>query len=160
MAPTAQLPAGPTLRPGSAPRSAPTNPPATPQPASADGTRTLVATTTCRSGIVPFGFQLNWGSGWTSDFPGSSYQIPGTQTKVLTATIPGAATSIALDTFCYANRDEYYGRVSYPYGTWIGYTSGLTPGASRVSSTWSCDRYPVYPGPWVRTCSLAAISYG
>ena len=131
---------------------------ATPQLASADGTRTLVASVSCRSGIVPFGFALDWGSGFTYDFPGSSYQVPGTQTKVLTATIPSNATSIAMDTRCYANSDEYWGRVSYPYGTWNGYVSSLTPGTSTLNSVWICDRYPVYPGPWIRTCTFNLLS--
>lgn len=131
---------------------------ATPQLASADTTRTVTGSTTCTSGIEPYGFQVNYGAGWTSD--GTSVWPPGTKTKIWTWVIPSSATSIALDTFCYYNDLEYNGRAFYPYGTWNGYTYSLTPGTSNVTSSWSCGRYPVYPGPFVRTCSLTSISYG
>jgi hypothetical protein len=130
---------------------------ATPQPAAADGTRTITGTTSCFTGIVPFGFSVNYGSGWT--YADSSYQIPGTQIKVWTKVIPSTATSIALDTFCYYSWSEYNGTASWPYGTWIGYTYSLTPGTSTVNSRWYCNRYPVNPGPFVRTGSLDTISY-
>jgi hypothetical protein len=131
---------------------------ATPQFASADATRTIIGSTTCASGIVPYGFQVNYGSGWTYD-GGTSVWPAGTQTKIWTWTIPSSATGFSLDTFCYANGTEYNGQISYPYGTWQGYGASLTPGTSTINSTWRCDRYPVYPGPWVRTCSLTSISY-
>ncbi|HEX6470667.1 MAG TPA: hypothetical protein VF069_16325 [Streptosporangiaceae bacterium] len=131
----------------------------TPQLASADGTRTIVGSTTCASGIVPYGFYVDYGSGWTP-YGGTSVWPAGTQTKIWTWVIPSTATSFALDTFCYANSTEYNGQVSYPYGTWEGYTYSLTPGTSTINSTWRCDRYPVYPGPWIRTCSMTSISYG
>ncbi len=129
----------------------------TPGAASASGTRIVTGTTTCTSGIVPYGFQVNLGSGWT--YADSSYQI-NNYTKVWTKVIPSTATSIALDSGCYVNWLEYNGYVSYPYGTWAGYSYSLTPGTSTVNSTWSCSRHPVNPGPYVRTCSLTAISYG
>lgn len=129
---------------------------ATAQPAAAFSTRTITGTTRCLTGIVPFGFSVNYGSGWTP--ADSSYQIPGTQTKVWTKVIPSSATTIALDSFCYYNWSEYNGYAFWPYGTWTGYTASLTPGTSTLNSTWYCDRYPVNPGPWVRTCSLSAIS--
>jgi hypothetical protein len=130
---------------------------ATPQPAGANSTRTITGTTSCLTGIVPFGFSVNYGSGWTS--ADSSYQIPGTQTKVWTKVIPSTATAIALDSFCYYSWSEYNGLASWPYGSWAGNTASLTPGTSTVNSTWYCDRYPVNPGPWVRTCTLSTISY-
>jgi hypothetical protein len=130
----------------------------TPGAASADGTRTITGTTTCTSGIIPYGFQVNYGTGWTG--ADSSY-ISNYYTKVWTKVIPSSATSIALDSGCYVNWQEYYGYVYYPYGTWVGYTYSLTPGTSTVNTTWSCSRNPVYPGPPVeRSCSLTAISYG
>jgi hypothetical protein len=129
------------------------------RPAAADGTRTITGSTTCTSGIVPYGFSVNYGSGWTYE-GGTSIWLPGTQTKVWTWVIPSSATSFALDTFCYANSAEYNGTVMYPQGTWEGYPASLTPGTSNVTSAWSCGRYQVYPGPWVRTCSATSISYG
>lgn len=125
---------------------------AMPQPASADGTRTINGTTTCAIGGPSYGFQVNLGSGWT--YADSSYQSD-SRTKVWTKVIPSSATSVALDSFCYYADPDFY-----PYGTWTGWTYSLTPGTSTVNSTWVCDRHPVYPGPFVRTCALTAISYG
>jgi hypothetical protein len=134
---------------------------AAPQPASADGTRTFVASTTCDSGVVPYGFNVDVGAGWNvGTSGGSSAQTPGTQTKVLTITIPSTATSVALDSFCYIGFDEANGRITFPYGTWIGWTYSLSPGTSTANSTWVCSRHTVYPGPWIRTCALTSISYG
>lgn len=131
---------------------------AAPQAASAEGTRTLIASTTCTSGIVPFGFTITLNSGTATG--GSSAQIPGTQTKVLTITIPSDATTVAMDSFCYAHWGEYHGQVSYPYGTWIGYTASITPGTSTVNSTWSCSRQSYLYNQWQRSCSLTGVSYG
>jgi hypothetical protein len=138
------------------------------QPAAADGTRIINGTTTCTSGIVPFApwVNLGGGPGWPgAPGPGwlpadSSYQVPGTQTKVWTKVIPASTTSIALDVKCYLSMSEYYGYVTYPQGTWQNWVYSLTPGTSTINSTWSCTRQQVYPGPWIRTCARTAISYG
>jgi len=124
---------------------------ATPQPASADGTRTVNGATTCASGGLPYGFQVDLGAGWT--YADSSYQSD-SRTKVWTKVIPSSATSIALDSFCYYANPDFF-----PYGTWTGWTYSLTPGTSTVNSSWVCDRHPVYPGPFIRTCALTGISY-
>lgn len=126
-------------------------------PALADATRVITGATSCASGIVPYSPYVNYGSGWVG--ADSSYQIPGTQTKVWTKVIPASATGIELDMFCYANWQEYNGQLFYPYGTWQGYGTSFTPGTSTITSGWLCDRFPVYPGPWVRTCTLSSISY-
>ena len=129
---------------------------AAPQAAMADATRTLSVPVTCASGIVPYGLSVNNGSGWY--YPnGSSYAVGGT--KYFTVDIPTTATSLALDTFCYYSLQEYNGQVSYPNGTWEGYTYTITPGTSTINTTAACVREPVYPGPWVRYCSLTAITY-
>jgi hypothetical protein len=125
---------------------------AAPPPAAADGTRIVNGATTCASGSVSYGFSVNLGSGWT--YADSSYQSD-SRTKVWTKVIPSSATSIALDSFCYYADPDFF-----PYGTWNGYTYSLVPGTSTVNSSWVCDRHPVYPGPFIRTCSLTAISYG
>jgi hypothetical protein len=133
---------------------------ATPHRALADGTRTIHGTVTCTSGIVPFGFQFDWGSGWTPGDPSttSGYQVDA-QTKAWTTVIPSSATGIALDTFCYADSGEYNNEYSWPYGAWQGNWASLTPGTSTVNTTWSCERYPYYYG-WVRECTMTAVSYG
>jgi hypothetical protein len=129
---------------------------ATPQAAMADTMRTLSVPVGCASGIVPFGLSVNNGSGWY--YPtGSSYSVGAT--KYFTVSIPSTATSLALDTFCYYSTQEYNGQVSYPDGTWEGYTYAITAGTSTINTTASCVREPVYPGPWVRYCSLSAITY-
>ncbi|MEQ4305120.1 hypothetical protein ABNF97_27690 [Plantactinospora sp. B6F1] len=84
---------------------------------------------------------------------------PTNPTRTWTKVIPASATSIKLDVRCYLNWSEYYGYEFYPEGSWQGSTYSLTPGTSPINSTWSCDRRPVNPGPWVRTCTLTAISY-
>jgi hypothetical protein len=125
----------------------------TPQPAAATTTRTITGSTTCVSGVVPFVPNVNWGSGWVP--ADSSYQIPGTETKVWTATIPASANSIALDMFCYSYKWD-----TFPYGTWQGWFYNISPGTSTITSTWRCDRHSVYPGQWIRLCDLTGASYG
>ncbi|MDG4786025.1 hypothetical protein O7626_08820 [Micromonospora sp. WMMD1102] len=85
---------------------------------------------------------------------------PASSTRLWTKAIPASATTIALDVRCYQSWSEYYGYVFFPEGTWQGSYHSLTPGTSTVSSTWSCARQPVAPGPWIRTCNLTSMSTG
>lgn len=131
-------------------------PVAAPSTASADTTRTLTVALSCASGIVPFGLQVNNGSGWY--FPsGSSYAVGGT--KYFTVFIPASATSLAIDTHCYLDMNEYYGGPAWPEGMWEGYTYSITPGAGTINTTASLWRGPVYPGVWVRYCTISSITY-
>ncbi len=124
--------------------------------ASADTMRTLNVALSCSSGIVPFGLSVNNGSGWY--YPnGSSYAVGGT--KYFTVFIPASASSFAFDTKCYYNIDEYYGYVSYPDGSWQGYTYSLTPGTSTINMTASLWRGPVNPGPWVKYGTVSSLTY-
>jgi hypothetical protein len=124
---------------------------AAPQPAIADGTRIINGTTTCANGTVSYGFSVNLGAGW--EYADSSYQVD-SRTKVWTKVISSSATSVALDSFCYYSNPDFF-----PYGTWNGWTYSITPGTSTINSSWTCDRHPVYPGPFIRTCAMTAISY-
>jgi hypothetical protein len=124
--------------------------------ASADTMRTLNVALSCSSGIVPFGLSVNNGSGWY--YPnGSSYAVG--STKYFTVFIPASANSFAFDTKCYYNTAEYNGQVSYPEGTWQGYTYPLTPGTSTINMTASLWRGPVFPGPWVKYGTVSSITY-
>jgi hypothetical protein len=127
-----------------------------PPAASADTMRTLNVAVSCASGIVPFGLQANHGSGWY--FPnGSSYAVGGT--KYFTVFIPASASSLALDTHCYLDMREYNGGPAWPEGTWLGYTYSITPGTSTINANASLWKGQVYPGPWVRYCTISNITY-
>jgi hypothetical protein len=140
-----------------------------PSPAAADSTRIISGSTNCYgTGVPPVGPYVGVNSGGWPGSPGPGWLPvdsvspfnPGTPTRVWTKVIPASATSIALDVRCYVSWSEYYGYIFFPEGTWQGSTYGLTPGTSAINTTWSCARQPVAPGPWVRTCTMTAISYG
>ncbi len=44
-------------------------------------------------------------------------------------------------------------------GTWLGYTYSITPGTSTINANASLWKGPVYPGPWVRYCTISNITY-
>ncbi|MEJ3748213.1 hypothetical protein WEI85_33625 [Actinomycetes bacterium KLBMP 9797] len=140
-----------------------------PPPAMADSTRIISGTTSCYGGAVPpVGPYVGVDSGGWPGAPGPGW-LPvdsvspfdrTNPTRVWTKVIPASATSIKLDVRCYVSWSEYYGYITFPEGTWQGSTYSLTPGTSTINSTWSCNRQPVAPGPWVRTCTLTAMSSG
>jgi hypothetical protein len=74
--------------------------------------------------------------------------------------IPASASSLALDTHCYLDMAEYNGGPAWPEGMWEGYTYSITPGTSTINTTASLWRGPVYPGVWVRYCTISGITYG
>jgi hypothetical protein len=131
---------------------------ATPQLASADGTRTISGSFTCVSNRIPAEVVfVDTGSGWSVvDW---SHLLPGTRTMTFSKVVPADATRLSVDGICYVDISESYGYSHYPAGTWTGYTSSITAGTSTVNGTWLCDRGPVYPGPWVRVCSATSLSY-
>lgn len=124
---------------------------ATPQLAAADGTRTINSYVTCADGTMMYGFEINYGSGWTYTALGASGYIVNSGEKEVTFVVPSSASSVALDTYCGGN-----GYVEN--SMWEGYTYSLTPGTSTATANWTCALYPYY-GPIIRTCQLNSISY-
>jgi hypothetical protein len=120
---------------------------AAPQAASADTMRTLKVALSCSAGL-PYGMSVDNGSGWY--YPdGSSYASGGV--KYFTVSIPAAATALAVNTgFCENDPQTPY---------WEGYRYTITPGTSTVSANASCQDMYVYPGPYVRYCSLSSLTY-
>ena len=94
--------------------------------ASADTTRTVNLAYSCATGL-PYGLEVNTGSGWY--YPdGSSYAV-GT-TKYFTVYISASAGSFAFQpSFC----DNQPQVNSYPM--WEGYTYSITPGTSTINAT-------------------------
>jgi hypothetical protein len=120
---------------------------AAPQTASADAMRTFQLDLSCSYGL-PYGLLVNTGSGWF--FPdGSSYASGGH--KYFTVQIPASATSLSIDTGMCENDPTTPMREGY------GYT--ISAGTSTLSAVGYClDEY-VYPGPFVRYCSLSSLTY-
>lgn len=100
--------------------------------ASADTTRTLNLAFSCATGL-PYGLQVNTGSGWY--YPdGSSYAV-GT-TKYFTVFIPASASTLAFQPgFC----DNQPINGGDPL--WTGYTYSITPGTSTINATGYCNDY-------------------
>lgn len=127
---------------------------AAPSPAAADSTRTVNSYVTCSDGTMMYGFEINYGQGWTYNALGASGYIVNSGEKEVTFIIPSSATSIALDTYC--------GGQGFVEGTnWEGYTYTLTPGTSTVTANWVCDLwgytyYNYYVG--YRDCELSSMT--
>lgn len=120
---------------------------AVPQTASAESTRTFNLALSCSYGL-PYGLSVNNGSGWY--YPdGSSYASGGV--KYFTVQIPASASALSINTgFCENDPQT-------PMYEGYGYT--ITPGTSTISANGYClDEY-VYPGPFVRYCSLSGLTY-
>jgi hypothetical protein len=111
---------------------------------------------TCADGTLMYGFEINYGAGWTYTALGASgYQVNSAE-KEVTFVVPGTASSVALDTYCGGN-----GYVEN--STWVGYTYSLTPGTSTATANWTCAlyTYAYYNGETIdRSCSLDSITYG
>lgn len=120
--------------------------------AAAGGTRTINSYVTCADGTLMYGFEINYGAGWTYTALGASgYQVNGGE-KEVTFIIPSTASSVALDTYCGGN-----GYVEN--SMWEGYTYSLTPGTSTVTANWTCALYYWLYGSLLRSCTLDSISY-
>lgn len=120
---------------------------ATPQAASAATMRTFQLALTCSSGL-PYGLSVDNGSGWY--YPAGSSYASGL-VKYFTVAIPADATALAINTgFC----DN---ETLTPM--WEGYRYSVTPGTSTISANGDCQDMYVYPGPYVRYCSLSAVTY-
>ncbi|WP_327287633.1 hypothetical protein [Streptomyces sp. NBC_01198] len=120
---------------------------AAPQPASADTMRTFQVALSCSAGL-PYGLSVDNGSGWY--YPdGSSYASGGV--KYFTVSIPASAAALAINTgFCENDPQTPY---------WEGYRYTITAGTSTISANGNCQDMYVYPGPYVRYCSLSSLSY-
>jgi hypothetical protein len=120
---------------------------AVPQSASADSMRTFTLALSCSSGL-PYGLSVDSGSGWY--YPdGSSYASGGV--KYFTVYVPASATTLAINTGVCGNETQT------PY--WEGYRYGITAGTSTISANGNCQDMYVYPGPFVRYCSLTSLTY-
>lgn len=127
-----------------------------PSSASADAGRTINSYVTCADGTMMYGFEINYGSGWTYTALGASGYIVNSHEKEVTFIVPTTASSVALDTYCGGN-----GYVEN--SNWVGYTYSLTPGTSTATANWVCNLYPYsYYGynTTIRSCSLSSIAYG
>jgi hypothetical protein len=122
--------------------------------ASADTMRTLNLAFSCSTGL-PYGLEVNTGSGWY--YPsGSSYAVG--DVKYFTVSIPASAGSLAYQpSFC----DNQPTGGGYPL--WEGYTYGLTPGTSTVNASGNCNDYNYSVGFGVTYlfyyCSLSSLTY-
>jgi hypothetical protein len=121
---------------------------AVPQSASADTMRTFKVALSCTTGL-PYGMTVDNGSGWY--YPDGSSYASGT-VKYFTVFIPASATSLAINTGYCDNQP------TTPY--WEGYRYSITPGTSTISANGYCNDMYVYPGPYVRYCSLTSLTYG
>jgi hypothetical protein len=120
---------------------------AAPQSASADTMRTFNVALTCTTGL-PYGMSVDNGSGWY--YPNGSSYASGT-TKYFSVYIPASASSLAINTGYCDNQPQT------PY--WEGYSYSITPGTSTISANGDCRDMYVYPGPYVRYCSLTSLTY-
>ena len=101
-------------------------------PASADTLRTLNFAFSCSTGL-PYGLEVNTGSGWY--YPnGSSYAV-GT-TKYFTVYISASASSIAYQPSYCDGQPQVRG-----YPLWEGYTYNITPGTSTLNATGNVQDY-------------------
>ena len=120
-----------------------------PPSASADSTRTVNSYVVCNDGSLMYGFEINYGSGWTSSALGASgYQVSGSE-KEVTFVIPSSATGIALDTYC----DGGYVENSY----YQGYGVAINPGTSTITANWTCEMENYY-GQMERSCEISSLT--
>ncbi|UWE11019.1 hypothetical protein [Actinacidiphila bryophytorum] len=120
---------------------------AVPQTASAATTRTLQLALTCSTGL-PYGLSVDNGSGWY--YPDGSSYASGL-VKYFTVFIPSDATEMAINTGFCDNQPQT--------PMWEGYRYAITPGTSTISANGNCQDMYVYPGPYVRYCSLTGVTY-
>ncbi|WP_333767497.1 hypothetical protein [Streptomyces sp. IBSBF 2435] len=120
---------------------------AAPQSASADTMRTFNVALSCSSGL-PYGLSVDNGSGWY--YPSGSSYASG-NTKYFTVSIPASASALAINTGFCDNETQT------PY--WEGYRYSIVPGTSTISANGNCQDMYVYPGPFVRYCSVTALTY-
>jgi hypothetical protein len=109
--------------------------------------RTFNLALTCYSGL-PYGLAVDFGSGWY--YPAGSSYASG-ETKYFSVYIPASAGSLAINTsYC---DNETLG------ATWEGYNYSITPGNSTIGANGYCEDQDVYPGAFVRYCSLSSLTY-
>jgi hypothetical protein len=120
-----------------------------PPSASADSTRTVNSYVVCNDGSLMYGFEIDYGSGWTSSALGASgYQVSASE-KEVTFIIPSSATGIALDTYC----DGGYVENSF----YEGYGVAINPGTSTITANWTCEMENYY-GQMERSCEISSLT--
>ena len=134
---------------------------ATPQPAAAS-TVTLQATVDCFN-VNYYGNTSDWypsslqvytspPSTYTPVPSGSLFAIPATHAFQFAQALPSGATTVGIAAVCSAGHQ--YG----DFG-WASGTTNIPAGTTTVTASWGCSTGPVYPGPWVTTCSLQSVSF-
>jgi hypothetical protein len=84
---------------------------------------------------------------------GSLNAVPATHAFQFAQALPGGATSVGIAAQCSSGHSPYG-----DYGSASGIT-GIPSGTTTVTASWACSTGPVYPGPWLTTCSLQSVSY-
>lgn len=122
--------------------------------ASADTMRTLNLSFSCETGL-PYGLQVDTGSGWYSP-NGSSYAV-GT-VKYFTVYIPASASSLEYQPLYCDNQPSGQGPLN------SGYPYTITPGTSTINATGYCEDYNYSIGGYgdgylIYNCSIRSLSY-
>jgi len=119
-----------------------------PPSASADSTRTVNSYVVCNDGSLMYGFEIDYGQGWTSSALGASgYQVSGSE-KEVTFIIPSSATGIALDTYCDGG---------YQASVYQGWGVAINPGTSTITANWTCEMENYY-GQMERNCQITSLT--
>jgi hypothetical protein len=127
------------------------------QPAAA-ATTVLQATVDCLN-VNYFGDTRDWYPSFLRVSPGdapvpnsSLIAVPATHAFQFAQALPSGATSVGIAALC--SSGHQYG----DYG-WAGGITSIPSGTTTVTASWACSTGPVYPGPWVTTCSLQSVSF-
>ncbi|GII78096.1 hypothetical protein Sru01_30780 [Sphaerisporangium rufum] len=89
---------------------------------------------------------------WSATLPFSALTaVPATHAFQFSQTLPADAGYVGVGALC-------SGGHQYDFAGSSG-LAGIPAGTSVVTAGWSCSTAPVYPGPWMTSCSLQSISY-
>ncbi|MFC7383708.1 hypothetical protein [Sphaerisporangium rhizosphaerae] len=120
-------------------------------PAAADGI-VLQATVDCLNNDY-YGDTRDWYPTITALPYSSMTAIPATHAWQYTVTLPAGSTSAAsVPAMCSSG---------HQYGDYAGSVGSVSipAGTTTVTATWGCYAAPVYPGPWLTTCSPQSVTY-
>ncbi|GIH26146.1 hypothetical protein Aph01nite_44560 [Acrocarpospora phusangensis] len=124
------------------------------QPAAASGV-TLNASVDCAN-VNYFGDTRDWypwalTAAGTAVPNGSLVANPANHAWQFSVAIPSGATSVSISAKCSQGH-------TYDLTGSMGSVS-VPGGISTVTASWRCSTGPVYPGPWVTSCSVQSYSY-
>ncbi|WP_157518504.1 hypothetical protein [Herbidospora mongoliensis] len=79
--------------------------------------------------------------------------VPATHAFQFAKALPDGATSVGISALCSSGH--------YPPGDFSGSTSitGIPAGTTAITASVTCTTAPVYPGPWLTTCSVQSVSF-